>query len=256
MTSPSMKSLGSLPPSIVPPRTRPTREASFHPRNPRFSLKSPRFTSLNFGSNPVSRMREFSVNSSPATVMETETPVSPAVVSTADKLRLLASEFRSLSEPIERVKRLLLYAAALSPLDESARIPANRVTGCTTQVWLDVEIDELGKMRFRADSDSEISKGFCSCLIWILDGATAEEVIAVRSDDLSEMNVGVHGKAQSRVNTWHNVLIAMQKRTLAAARLRSFRHPLAPLLVSAGGAFVKGDVSDYSTLPLYYDYTI
>ncbi|CAL5368039.1 unnamed protein product [Camellia sinensis] len=30
--------------------------------------------------------------------------------------------------------------------------------GCTTQVWLEV-------MRFRADSDSEITKGFCSCLI-------------------------------------------------------------------------------------------
>lgn len=74
-------------------------------------------------------------------------------------------------------------------------------------------MDELGRMRFRADSDSEISKGFCSCLIYVLDGAEPEEVVKVKSEDLADLNVGLHGKAHSRVNTWHNVLIAMQKRT-------------------------------------------
>lgn len=126
---------------------------------------------------------------------------------------MLASEFRSLTEPIDRVKRLLDYATVLPALDELARVPENRVAGCTTQVWLDVVMDEKGRMRFRADSDSEISKGFCSCLIMVLDGSEPEEVLGVKSEDLTEMNVGVHGKAVSRVNTWHNVLIVMQKRT-------------------------------------------
>lgn len=65
-------------------------------------------------------------------------------------------------------------------------------------------------MSFGADSDSEITKGFCWCLI--LD---PEEVVGVRGQDLVELNVGVHGKAQSRVNTWQNVLISMRERTVA-----------------------------------------
>ncbi|KAK9934618.1 hypothetical protein M0R45_021755 [Rubus argutus] len=91
----------------------------------------------------------------------------------ADKAKRLVLEFKSLSEPIDRVKRLLHYAANLPPCKESAREPESRVPGCATQVWVEAELDELGRMRFRADSDSEISKGFCSCLIWMLDGRRA-----------------------------------------------------------------------------------
>ncbi|XP_030928759.1 sufE-like protein 2, chloroplastic isoform X1 [Quercus lobata] len=146
----------------------------------------------------------------------TEAPLAPSSELVSDKLHRLATEFRALHEPIDRVKRLLHYAAILPPADESrTRAPENRVTGCTTQVWVEAELDESGRVRFRADSDSEISKGFCSCLIYVLDGADPEEVAMVKANDLSDLNVGLHGKSHSRVNTWHNVLVAMQKRTEA-----------------------------------------
>ncbi|XP_050374188.1 sufE-like protein 2, chloroplastic [Argentina anserina] len=138
-------------------------------------------------------------------------PRPPPVV--ADKVKRLVLEFKALPEPIDRVKRLLHYAANLPPCSELARAPENRVPGCTTQVWLAAEVDELGRMRFCADSDSEISKGFCSCLIWMLDGAEPREVLEIRGKDLEDVNVGLYGKANSRVNTWHNVLLAMQRKT-------------------------------------------
>jgi hypothetical protein len=127
-------------------------------------------------------------------------------------------------------------------------------------------MDEFGRMRFKADSDSEISKGFCSCLIWILDGAKPEEVMGVRSEDLSEMNVGVHGKEQSRVNTWHNVLMSMQKRTMTlvatdVAHQRGQRPPHQHdlLFKYVNGSYMESSkVHDYSIslLPLYYDFII
>ncbi|XP_045815325.1 sufE-like protein 2, chloroplastic [Trifolium pratense] len=131
-----------------------------------------------------------------------------------DKLNNLASEFASLTEPIDRVKRLLHYASLLPPLDKSERVPENRVLGCSTEVWMVAHIDEGRKMRFKADSDSEISKGFCWCLVWMFDGAEPEEVLTVERDDLVGMNVGLNNvKARSRINTWHNVFFAMQKAT-------------------------------------------
>ncbi|XAR64481.1 hypothetical protein NMG60_11024847 [Bertholletia excelsa] len=160
---------------------------------------------------------------------------------TADKLQSLAEEFRALPEPVDRVKRLLHHAALLPPFDDSARVEANRVWGCTVRVWVEVRMDAEGLMRFRADSDSEITKGFCSCLIWALDGATPAEVMMVRAEDLAEMNVGLSGRVQSRVNTWHNIFMSMQKRTRGLVEER-YGEPISehkhfPSLVVANGAF-------------------
>ncbi|KAM0958753.1 hypothetical protein ACFX15_023420 [Malus domestica] len=83
-----------------------------------------------------------------------------------------------------------------------------------------VEIGEARRIRFRANSNSEISKGFCSCLIWMLDGVEAGEVLVVEKRDLPDVNVEVYGKVNSRVNTWHNVLLAMQMKTQALVTKR------------------------------------
>ncbi|VFQ89975.1 unnamed protein product [Cuscuta campestris] len=137
------------------------------------------------------------------------------IPSVGDKVRILASEFKALPSPIDRVKRLLHYATLLPPSDESGRVRGNRVMGCTTQVWLEARMDGEGRMRFKVDSDSEITKGFSSCLIWLLDGAAPPEVLGVAAEDLAAVNVaGFPSKVRSRVNTWHNVLIGMQKKTM------------------------------------------
>ncbi|XP_073146606.1 sufE-like protein 2, chloroplastic [Henckelia pumila] len=136
----------------------------------------------------------------------------PQTTGVLEKVRRLDSEFRSLPEPLDRVKRLLHYATLLLPLDESSRIQENMVAGCTAQVWLEVKMDQKGLMRYRVDSDSEIAKGLCSCLIWVLDGAEPDEVSCVKTEDLGGMNVGLPSR-KSRVNAWHNVLVSMQKRT-------------------------------------------
>lgn len=95
-------------------------------------------------------------------------------------------------------------------------------------------MDRNGIMRFRADSDSEITKGFCSCLIWLLDGAQADDVLSVKTDDLVEMNVGLPSRGNSRVNTWHNVLISMQRRTgkLVEDKGREKHHSLEGVAIS------------------------
>lgn len=123
--------------------------------------------------------------------------------------------------------------------------------GCTAQVWLHVRLDGENKVRFFADSDSEITKGFCACLVWILDGAAPEEVLAMKTEDLGALNVmGLNGKgvsSSSRVNTWHNVLMSMQKRTKALVaemegRMRS--EPFPSLVITAEGISAKGSYAE------------
>ena len=61
--------------------------------------------------------------------------------------------------------------------------------GCMGQVWLEVRIDDEGKMRFGADNDYEISRGFCFCLVWMLDDCDPEKVLNVKTDDLVALYV-------------------------------------------------------------------
>lgn len=163
------------------------------------------------------------------------------------RLQRLIDEFESISEPVDRVKRLLRYASLLPPLDATARLDSNRVMGCTAQVWLEVRIDQEGKMRFAADSDSEISRGFCSCLVSVLDGAMPEDVLRLKTEDLSALNVGLTGGERSRVNTWYNVLISMQKKTKALIAELEGKSPFEPfpsLVVTADGIHAKGSYAE------------
>ncbi|GAB2289450.1 hypothetical protein Dimus_023759 [Dionaea muscipula] len=137
----------------------------------------------------------------------------------ASRLRRLVNEFECLVSPVDKVKRLLEYAMMLPQLDEPSRTAMNRVMGCTAQVWLEVRMDDGGRMRFGADSDSEITRGFCACLVSVLDGAAPEEVLELKAEELAAVSLGSIGVggglgiAKSRGNTWYNVLITMQKRT-------------------------------------------
>ena len=54
-------------------------------------------------------------------------------------------------------------------------------------------MDEEGKLRFAADNNSEITRGFYSCLVSMLDDALPEEVLRVKTDILLSLNVGLLG---------------------------------------------------------------
>ncbi|KAL1333831.1 quinolinate synthase, chloroplastic [Arachis ipaensis] len=161
------------------------------------------------------------------------------------KLRHLSREFQSLAEPVERVKRLLHYAGLMPQMEDSGRVDRNRVMGCTARVWVEVRLDDEGKVRMAADSDSEVTRGYCACLVWALNGSEPEVVLKVKTEDLLGLNVGLgsSGTGRSRVNTWHNVLVSMQKRTKQLVAEKEGKEPFEPfpsLVVSADGLFPKG----------------
>jgi quinolinate synthase len=92
-------------------------------------------------------------------------------------------------------------------------------------------------MLFAADSDSELSRGYCSCLVSALDGARPEEVLDVDTADLAPL--GVAAGARSRANTWHNVLVGMKKLARAAIAAREGRprgEPFPSLVIARDGA--------------------
>ncbi|CAA7030855.1 unnamed protein product [Microthlaspi erraticum] len=164
------------------------------------------------------------------------------------KLQRLVREFKSLTEPIDRLKWVLRHANLIPRMPDSSRTESNRVMGCTARVWLDAELGQDGKMRFSADSDSDVSKGMCSCLIQVLDSATPEEVLELKTEDLAELNVGLLGSERSRVNTWHNVLVSMQKKTRRLVAEREGKapsfEPFPSLVLTSDGIEAQGSFAE------------
>lgn len=78
------------------------------------------------------------------------------------KIDRLIGAFEVLDDWEERYRQIIDLGRKLEPLAEEHRIEANRVHGCTSNVWLVHRIDEEGGVRrlhFIADSDAHIVRG-------------------------------------------------------------------------------------------------
>ncbi len=64
----------------------------------------------------------------------------------------------------------------LAALDEQYMKEENLIKGCQSKVWLTSELNE-GKINFRADSNTGITKGLISMLIKVLSGQKPEDVV-------------------------------------------------------------------------------
>lgn len=92
----------------------------------------------------------------------------------------LLDDFEFLDDWEERYKYVIELGRALEPLEDEARIPANKVQGCASQVWLVSETDRSGAhpaLKFRGDSDALIVKGLIAILHILLSGRPPREII-------------------------------------------------------------------------------
>lgn len=102
------------------------------------------------------------------------TPPAHTIDQTLAELR---EEFDLLGDWEGRIEYVIDLGRSLAPLPDGDRIEANKVPGCAAQVWLATEAQE-GRLWFRADSDSAISKGNIALLLMLYSGRTPPEILA------------------------------------------------------------------------------
>ena len=104
---------------------------------------------------------------------------------------------------------------AMEPLPEALMVPATKVEGCASQVWLHPEISG-GTFHFRGDSDAMIVRGLIAVLHKLYDGLPVAEVAPLDARaELGRLGLNDHLSAQRS-----NGLSAMVQRireTAAAA---------------------------------------
>ncbi|NNJ67255.1 MAG: SufE family protein, partial [Boseongicola sp.] len=86
------------------------------------------------------------------------------------------------------------------PLEEAFRVPATKVDGCASQVWLLPEIEGSGAkaiFSFRGESDAMIVRGLIAVLHALYDGLTVSEVLEVdAASELGRLGLNDHLSAQ------------------------------------------------------------
>ncbi|MEK7415484.1 MAG: SufE family protein [Planctomycetota bacterium] len=108
-----------------------------------------------------------------------------------DKQSALVDEFAAFPTWEERYTRLIAMAKALEPLADADRIDANKVRGCSSQVWL-VQRNDGGRLYFRADSDAVLVRGLVALLLHVYSGHTPREILGTPPDFLEDMGLNAH----------------------------------------------------------------
>lgn len=102
----------------------------------------------------------------------------PAPTETIDAvLAELVEEFDLLGDWEGRIEYVIDLGRGLEALPEAERVEANKVPGCAAQVWLASQARD-GRLWFRADSDSALSKGNVALLLKLYSGRTPDQILA------------------------------------------------------------------------------
>lgn len=89
----------------------------------------------------------------------------------------IVNEFEILAGDQEMtVLYIMELGQKLPAIKEEDRVDQNLVKGCQSRVWLTASLSK-GRVFFRADSNTAITKGLVSLLIRLFNGHTPEEIL-------------------------------------------------------------------------------
>ena len=108
----------------------------------------------------------------------------------------IADTFEFLEDWEERYRHVIELGKAMPPLDDSFKVPALKVQGCASQVWLRPVIAD-GRFDFQGDSDAMIVRGLIAVLHALYAGLPLAEVAAVDAQaELGRLGLNDHLSSQ------------------------------------------------------------
>ena len=108
----------------------------------------------------------------------------------------IVADFEFLDDWEDRYRHVIEHGRAMEPLDDALKVPATKVEGCASQVWLHPRI-ENGRFEFDGDSDAMIVRGLISVLRALYNGLPVAEVPRVDAGgELARLGLDEHLSAQ------------------------------------------------------------
>jgi cysteine desulfuration protein SufE len=94
----------------------------------------------------------------------------------------IKDNFALLDDWDDRYRYVIELGRTLEPMPEAEHSAANKVNGCTSQVWLSRRIDCGNKavplLRYLGDSDAHIVRGLIAILLMLYSNRTPQDILA------------------------------------------------------------------------------
>lgn len=128
----------------------------------------------------------------------------------------IAETFDFLDDWEERYRHVIELGKAMPPMEPALQVPATKVDGCASQVWIMPRIED-GRFDFQGDSDAMIVRGLIAVLHALYSGLTVREVLAVDAGaELGRLGLDEHLSSQ-RSNGLRAMVGRIQKLAAEAA---------------------------------------
>jgi cysteine desulfuration protein SufE len=112
----------------------------------------------------------------------------------------IAADFAFLDEWEDRYRYVIELGRAMPPMDEALKVPATKVDGCASQVWIQPRIAGEGsaaRFDFEGDSDALIVRGLIAVLHALYSGLAPAAVLAVDAPaELERLGLDQHLSSQ------------------------------------------------------------
>ncbi len=133
-----------------------------------------------------------------------------------DAFEELVETFEFLDDWEDRYRHVIDLGKAMDPLDEALKVPATKVDGCASQVWLHSKIED-GQFTFEGESDAMIVRGLIAVLKTLYSGLPVASVGTVDAPaELGRLGLNDHLSAQ-RSNGLRAMVERIRETAAAAA---------------------------------------
>jgi cysteine desulfuration protein SufE len=127
----------------------------------------------------------------------------------------IVEDFDFLEDWEERYRYVIEQGKTMEPLPDALKVPATKVDGCASQVWLHPRI-ENGIFSFDGESDAMIVQGLIAVLRHLYNGLSLEDVLSVDARaELARLGLNDHLSAQR--SNGLRAMIARIRETAASA---------------------------------------
>jgi cysteine desulfuration protein SufE len=112
----------------------------------------------------------------------------------------IVDDFAFLDDWEDRYRYVIELGRKMPPLEDALKVPATKVDGCASQVWLHAEIegrDKAARFGFRGDSDAMIVRGLIAVLSALYCSLPPGEVLLVDPQaELRRLGLDAHLSSQ------------------------------------------------------------
>tara|TARA_B100001057_G_scaffold472730_1_gene536314 strand:+ start:3123 stop:3635 length:513 start_codon:yes stop_codon:yes gene_type:complete len=112
----------------------------------------------------------------------------------------------------ERYEYVISLGRQLNEMPPESKTEDKLIEGCQSQVWLEAYFED-GGVHYRADSDSQITKGMIALFIHFLDGESPENILTADFAFIEKTGLKEH-LAPTRANALNLMAIQMKQRAL------------------------------------------